>query len=86
MHDPECVQESEMHKIHWDFDIKTDHLISTSPSDNQPKDRELTELWTSKKTNKGVNNNNDNKRHKDKLCWTKIDKTHQNSQRSLLRW
>ena len=27
MHNPESVQENEMHKILWDFEIQTDHLI-----------------------------------------------------------
>ena len=28
MHNPESVLENETHKLHWDFDIQTDHLIS----------------------------------------------------------
>ena len=28
MHNPESVQENEMHKILWDFEIQMDHLIS----------------------------------------------------------
>ena len=28
MHKPESVLENETHKIFWDFEIKTDHLIS----------------------------------------------------------
>ena len=27
MHKPESVLENEMHRIHWDFEIKTDRLI-----------------------------------------------------------
>ena len=27
MHKPECVHENEMHKLHWDFEMQTDHLI-----------------------------------------------------------
>ena len=27
MHNPESVQENEMHKFLWDFKIQTDHLI-----------------------------------------------------------
>ena len=27
MHKPESVLENEMHKIPWDFEIQTDHLI-----------------------------------------------------------
>ena len=29
MHNPEYVLENETHKILWDFEIQTDHLIST---------------------------------------------------------
>ena len=28
MYKPECVLENETHKIIWDFDIQTDHIIS----------------------------------------------------------
>ena len=28
MHNPECVQENETHKLLWDFEVQTDHLIS----------------------------------------------------------
>ena len=28
MHNPESVLEYEMHKVRWDFEIQTDHLIS----------------------------------------------------------
>ena len=28
MHKPESILENEMHKILWDFEIQTDHLIS----------------------------------------------------------
>ena len=28
MHNPESVSENEMHKLLWDFEIQTDHLIS----------------------------------------------------------
>ena len=28
MHKPESVLENEMHKLHWDFKIQTDHIIS----------------------------------------------------------
>ena len=27
MHNPECVLENETQKNHWDFEIKTDHLV-----------------------------------------------------------
>ena len=28
MYNPESILEDEMHKLLWDFEIKTDHLIS----------------------------------------------------------
>ena len=37
MHNPESVLENETHKFLWDFDIQTDHLISTRPYNNQQK-------------------------------------------------
>ena len=33
MHNPESVQENETRKLHWDFEIQTDHLISTRRPD-----------------------------------------------------
>ena len=33
MHNPESVQENEMHKFLWDFEIQTDHLISARQPD-----------------------------------------------------
>ena len=30
---PESVQENETHKLLWDFEIQTDHLISAKRSD-----------------------------------------------------
>ena len=33
MHDPESVLEKETHKLRWDFEIQTDHLISTRRPD-----------------------------------------------------
>ena len=33
MHNPESVLENEMHKLLWDFDIQTDHLISARQPD-----------------------------------------------------
>ena len=33
MHNPESILENEMHKILWDFEIQTDHLISARRSD-----------------------------------------------------
>ena len=34
MHNLKSTREKEMHKILWDIEIKTDHLISTRPSDS----------------------------------------------------
>ena len=31
--------ENETHKILWDFDIQTDHLISARPSNSQQKEK-----------------------------------------------
>ena len=43
MHNPESVLENDTHKLWWDFDIQTDHLISTRRSDliiiNHKKER-----------------------------------------------
>ena len=33
MHNPESVQENETHNLLWDFEIQTDHLISTRRPD-----------------------------------------------------
>ena len=33
MHNPECVLENETHKLPWDFEIQTDHLISARRPD-----------------------------------------------------
>ena len=33
MHNPEPVLENEKHKLHWDFEIQTDHLISARRPD-----------------------------------------------------
>ena len=33
MHNPESALENEMHKILWDFEIQTDHLISVRRPD-----------------------------------------------------
>ena len=33
VHKPESVQENKTHKILWDFEIQTDHLIQTTKSD-----------------------------------------------------
>ena len=49
MHDPESMLENEMHKVFWDFAIKTNHQISARRSDPMnvdKKKRELTEERT----------------------------------------
>ena len=33
MHNPECVLKKEIHEVHCDFEIKTNHLISTKRPD-----------------------------------------------------
>ena len=33
MHDPASVQENDTHKLQWDFDIQTDHQMSTRRPD-----------------------------------------------------
>ena len=33
MHNPAAVQENGTHKLLWDFDIRTDHLISAMTPD-----------------------------------------------------
>ena len=55
MHNLEFVQEKETHKILWDFEIQTDHLISAWRPDRvivnkkkkkkEKKKGELTEQW-----------------------------------------
>ena len=37
MHNPEAVQENETHKILWDYEINTDHLISANASQQKKK-------------------------------------------------
>ena len=49
MHNPESVLENEMHKLLWDFDLQTDHLISARWPDLviiNKKKKELAKLWT----------------------------------------
>ena len=49
MHNPESVLENDTHKLLWDFDIQTDHLISARRPDLiiiNNKKRELAKLWT----------------------------------------
>ena len=49
MHNPASVLENGTHKLLWDFDIQTDHLISARRPDliitNNNKKREFTKLW-----------------------------------------
>ena len=52
MHNLESVLENETHKHLWDFEIKTDHLMSARQPDlviininNNNKKLELDELW-----------------------------------------
>ena len=51
MHNPAAVLENDTHKLLWDFDIQTDHLISTRRPDliiinKKKKKRELAKLLT----------------------------------------
>ena len=46
MHNPASVLENDTHKLLWDFDIQTDHLIlARRPSIIFTKKRELAKLW-----------------------------------------
>ena len=49
MHNPASVQENDTHKLLWDFDLQTDHLISVRKPDLiviNKKKRVLAILWT----------------------------------------
>ena len=49
MHNPEYNLENEMHKFIWDFQIKTDYLISARQPDLvivNKKKRERAESWS----------------------------------------
>ena len=50
MQNPALVLENDTHKLLWDFDIQTDHLISAGRSDliiiNKKKKRKSAKLWT----------------------------------------
>ena len=50
MYNPASILENEIHKLLWDFDIQTDHLISARRPDriiiNNNKKRELAKLFT----------------------------------------
>ena len=39
MHNPAPVIENDLHKLLWDFNIQTDHLIPTRPHNNNTKKR-----------------------------------------------
>ena len=39
MHNPTSVLENNTHKLLWDFDIQTDHLISARPYNSQQRMR-----------------------------------------------
>ena len=39
MHNPTSVLDNDTHKLLWDFDIQTDHLISARRTNNQQKKR-----------------------------------------------
>ena len=44
MHKPESVLENETQNIFWDFELQTDHLISTTrPSDSEQKKKKKKE-------------------------------------------
>ena len=50
MHNPARVLENDIHKLLWDFDIQTDHLISDRRADliiiKKKKNREFAKLWS----------------------------------------
>ena len=50
MHNPAPVLENDTHKLLWDFDIRTDHLISARSPDlkviNKKKKRKFANLST----------------------------------------
>ena len=51
MHNPAFVLKNDTHKLLWDFEIQTDHLISARKQDHimikkHKKKRELVKLWT----------------------------------------
>ena len=41
MHNQAPILENDMHKLLWDFNIQTDHLIPTGPYNNQQKKENL---------------------------------------------
>ena len=50
MHNLASVLENDTHKLQWDLDTQTDHLISARRPDliiiNNKKKREFAKLWT----------------------------------------
>ena len=49
MHNPVAVLENDTHKLQWDLDLHTDHLISATRPDLKiinNKKREFAKLWT----------------------------------------
>ena len=44
MHNPESILENERHKILRDFDVQTNHLISTRPRDDQQKKKRTCQI------------------------------------------
>ena len=46
MHNPAPVQENNTHKLLWDFDIHTDHLMSARRPDLIKKKREYAKFST----------------------------------------
>ena len=46
IHNPTSLLENDTYKLHWDFDIQTDYLISARRDNNQQQNRELAKLWT----------------------------------------
>ena len=49
MHNPESVLENEMHNLLWDFEIQTDHLISTRRPDQVIVNKKKQKKKTKKK-------------------------------------
>ena len=45
MHNPESVMENEMHKLIWDFEIQTDHLISARQPDLERINQKKRTCW-----------------------------------------
>ena len=71
MHQPESIWEKEMHKILWDFEIQTDHLISTKRLDlvvvNKKKKENLPNSGVCHP--RGSQSENQRKRKKETSTW-----------------